>query len=155
MSRVDAMNTLHPSESALVHNDELVQKSEPVQAPVAAPTGATGTGGTSGTADVVHIDHLAAWVNHFGEGLGLHLHPKSLPACWGEHSVVIHEITGLYLAWSALMDMFNPSDPFDDLVQVLVPAPRDWLDLANASAPVVERIKKDVTLCARSGRHVG
>lgn len=140
MGDVDAINTPHSSQSELVQTSTTDSGS---------PTAAQGIN------DVVHLDHLLAWVDRFGPGIGLHMHPKSLPACWAQHPIVIHELTGLFLAWSALMDLFNPSDPFDDLAQVLVPAPRDWLDLTNAGAPAVERVKKDTTLCARSGRHVG
>ena len=105
--------------------------------------------------ELVNPDQLETWITECGPGLGLGVNPRSLASCWAQHPTVIHELTGLYLAWTALHDAFEPTDPGDDLAHYAIPSPRDWLDLSNASVPAVERVIKATTTCARAGHHIG
>ena len=105
--------------------------------------------------ELVNPDQLQTWITECGPGLGLGINPRSLAPCWAQHPPVIHELTGLYLAWTALHDAFEPPDAGDDLAQYAIPAPRDWLDLTNVSVPAVERVIKSTTTCARAGHHIG
>ncbi len=104
---------------------------------------------------MINPDHLHTWIKEFGPGVGVRLAPRSLAACWPQHPEAVHELTGLYLAWTALNDAFTPPDDDDGLAAYTVPAPRDWLDLSNASVPAVDRATKSTTTCARAGHHIG
>lgn len=107
-------------------------------------------------ADVVDLTHLDAWVIEDGPALGLTLGPKGLAKCWSEHPIARHEVTGLFLAWSALGQAFNPAPPSDDdpYPAQVIPGPRDFLDLSNASAAAVTRAIAATTNCARAGTHI-
>ena len=109
--------------------------------------------------NLINTDQLNEWVTHTGPALGLGLNTRSLAPCWAQHPPVVHDLTGLYLAWTALHDAFTPpdadDDADDDLAQYGIPSPRDWLDLSNASAPAIERISKATSTCARAGHHIG
>ncbi len=105
--------------------------------------------------DIINTDQLQTWIDEFGPGLGLRMSNRSLATCWARHPQAVHEITGLYLAWTALSDAFNPPDPEDHLAAFTVPSPRDWLDLSNASTGAVDRATKTATTCARAGHHIG
>ncbi len=103
--------------------------------------------------DIVDTGHLDAWLADTGPALGLTIGPKGLPACWAQHPITRHEVTGLFLAWSALAQAFTPaeSEPF---AAPVVPGPRDFLDLSNASAAAVTRAISASSTCARAGHHV-
>ena len=105
-------------------------------------------------APVVETDHLQRWVEDFGPALGLTVAPKGLPPCWADHPITRHEVTGLFLAWSALMQALNPAESPDPFSVAVVPGPRDYLDLSNASAAVARAVAAGST-CARAGHHVG
>ncbi len=105
--------------------------------------------------ELINPDQLETWITEHGPGLGLLVNSRSLASCWAQHPPVIHEVTGLYLAWTALLDAFALPDADDDLAQYAIPSPRDWLDLSNASVPAVERVIKSTTTCARAGHHIG
>lgn len=75
-----------------------------------------------------------------------------LASCWAEHPAAVHELTGLYLAWTSLISLFlAPPDPDS---ASMVAAPRDWLDLSNATAPAVARCIEATRTCANAGHHV-
>lgn len=107
-------------------------------------------------ADIVNVEHLRAWLIEDGPALGLVIGPKGLPECWAQHPVARHEITGLFLAWSALGQAFAPAPPADDdpCPAQVIPGPRDFLDLSNASAAAVARTLAAGSTCARSGSHI-
>lgn len=80
---------------------------------------------------------------------------SGLAPCWHQHPIVVTELTGIALAWTALLDAFDPPTDADGLTgAVVIPAPRDWLDLANATAPARERAKAATHTCARAGHHI-
>lgn len=107
-------------------------------------------------ADIVDVQHLRDWLLEEGPALGLIVGPKGLPECWAQHPVARHEITGLFLAWSALGQAFVAEPPSDDnpYPTQVVPGPRDFLDLSNASAAAVARAVTVASACARSGDHI-
>lgn len=107
-------------------------------------------------ADIVDVEHLHAWIIEDGPALGLVIGPKGLPECWAQHPVTRHEITGLFLAWTALAQAFTPQPPSDDnpYPAQVVPGPRDFLDLSNASAAAVARAIAAAATCARAGDHI-
>ncbi len=104
----------------------------------------------------VHIPHLDEWLDTFGPGIGLSItsNTKSLAACWAQHPVAVHEITGLYLAWTALVSLFEPPDELTEGQPFMVVNGRDWLDLSNSSDQAVERAKAAAVTCARVGEHI-
>ena len=103
----------------------------------------------------VAVEHLVGWLARFGPSLGLTIGSKGLPACWADHPVARHEVTGLFLAWSALENALDPgAEPQDPYAAIALPGPRDWLDLSNASAPAVARAIAAGATCARAGHHV-
>lgn len=106
--------------------------------------------------DLVDLAHLNTWLTDTGPGLGLTIDTKSLPPCWAQHPITRHEITGLFLAWTALAQAFSPAPPADDnpYPATVVPGPRDFLDLSNASAAAVTRATAAAATCARAGRHI-
>lgn len=106
--------------------------------------------------DVVDVEHLRAWLVEEGPALGLTIGPKGLPECWAQHPVARHEVTGLFLAWSALGQAFTPESPSVDspYPAQVVPGPRDFLDLSNASAAAAARALAAGSTCARSGSHI-
>lgn len=106
------------------------------------------------SAELVPVAALQQWVGEHGPSLGLVVEARAgaLWECWPEHPVAVHELTGLYLAWTALLGALDP-EPVD-VGAIGLPGPRDWLDLANASAPAVARALTTLTTCARSGRHI-
>lgn len=105
---------------------------------------------------VVDVDHLRTWLSTEGPAVGLTISPKGLAGCWAEHPIARHEVTGLFLAWSALSQAFNPTPPADDdpYPAQVVPGPRDFLDLSNASAAAVARAIAATANCARAGSHI-
>jgi len=105
--------------------------------------------------ELVNPEQLGSWITQSGPGLGLGVNQRSLSPCWAQHPTVVHEIAGLYLAWTALHDAFEPADAGDGLAQYAIPSPRDWIDLTNASVPEVERAIQSTTTCAQAGHHIG
>ena len=104
--------------------------------------------------DLVDEAHLHPWLEESGAALGLVIGPKGLPACWAQHPVSRHEVTGLFLAWSALARAFAP-DELEAFSAAPPPGPRDFLDLSNASAAAIARAIHDGATFARAGHHVG
>lgn len=106
--------------------------------------------------DVVDVEHLYAWLSEDGPALGLVMGPKGLPECWAQHPVTRHEVTGMFLAWSALGQAFAPAPPADDdpYPAHVIPGPRDFLDLSNASAAAVARAVAASSTCIRAGHHI-
>jgi len=104
---------------------------------------------------IVETDHLQRWVEDFGPALGLTLDAKGLPACWDQHPIAVHEITGLFLAWTALLQALTPAENPDPFSPTVIPGPRAYLDLSYASATAVARAIAAGATCARAGHHVG
>lgn len=88
------------------------------------------------------------------EALGLTLDAKGLPACWNQHPIAVHEITGLFLAWTALLQALTPAQNPDPFSPTVVPGPRDYLDLSTANAAAGERATAADAACAQAGHHV-
>ena len=96
-----------------------------------------------------HGPALDLAVDDTGSGTGL-------AGCWAQHPAAITDLTGIALAWSALLDAFDPAPPTPGQESAyIVPAPRDWLDLSNATAPARDRIRSATGTCQRAGHHVG
>ena len=101
----------------------------------------------------INVDLLADWLEESGPSLGMVVGTrKGLAACWRKHPDAVHELTGLFLAWRALVAAFttDPRGPGS----VTTPAPRDWLDLSNASAAAVRRVIESTATCSRAKHHV-
>lgn len=104
--------------------------------------------------DIVDLDHLDTWLTDTGPALGLTIGPKGLPACWAQHPITRHEVTGLFLSWTALAQALIPPPDSDPFAAQVMPGPRDFLDLSNASAAAVTRAISAASTCARAGHHV-
>ncbi|MDD2858984.1 MAG: hypothetical protein PHU75_09960 [Candidatus Nanopelagicales bacterium] len=104
----------------------------------------------------VNPEHLQAFLDEHGPSLGLDEGGRSgLAVCWAQHPEAVHDLVGLYLAWSALISAFNlPVGSGAASSQLGAPGPRDWLDLSNASAPAIARAIASTATCQRAGHHI-
>lgn len=101
----------------------------------------------------INADILGEWLHEAGPSLGLTVGTrKGLADCWAQHPAAVHELTGLFLAWKALVAAIT-TDPRGPGA-VATPGPRDWLDLSNASAAAVSRVIAATATCSRAGHHV-
>jgi hypothetical protein len=102
----------------------------------------------------INPELLQGFLHDSGPSLGLEVgHRDGVAACWAAHPDAVHDIVGLFLAWSGLLATFT-TDPRGPGA-LAAPAPRDWLDLSNASAAAVTRITESTRTCARAGHHIG
>lgn len=94
---------------------------------------------------MIDLTALTAWLELDGPNLGLDLtrgNPRTaLPSCWSRHAPVAWEIEGLRRAWGGIREAITSPDPS------YVVAPRDWLDLTNASSQPVLRIHNHLAAC--------
>ena len=109
---------------------------------------------------IIDIEYLHEFLADHGAALGLDPStPGSstgIAGCWDQHPTAIHDLTGIALAWTALIDAFDPAPSPDGTERAyVVPAPRDWLDLTNATVAARDRIKSSTSTCARAGGHIG
>ena len=109
---------------------------------------------------VIELEYLHDFLVDHGPALGLDpTTPASstgIAACWDQHPTAVHDLTGIALAWTALIDAFDPAPSLDGTERAyVVPAPRDWLDLTNATVPARDRIRATTSTCARAGNHIG
>lgn len=72
---------------------------------------------------------------------------KSLAPCWAQHPPAVMELSGIFLAWSGLIAAMRGE-------VAVVPGPRDWLDLTNATVHARERAIAATRNCHRAGSHV-
>jgi hypothetical protein len=108
---------------------------------------------------IVDPDFLREFLADHGAELALDpAEPTSaagIAACWDQHPAAVTDLTGIALAWTALIDAFDPPRDGGDLqAAIVVPAPRDWLDLTNATTPARDRIKAVTSTCVRAGHHI-
>ncbi len=63
--------------------------------------------------ELVNPAPLETWITEHDPGLGLRVSNRSLATCWAQHPQAVHEITGLYLAWTPLDAAFpQPENSF-------------------------------------------
>ena len=97
--------------------------------------------------------NLEDWLADTGPSLGIRVgERKGLAHCWAEHPETVHELTGLFLAWKALIAAFTTDTRGPGAVAT--PGPRDWLDLSNSSAPAIVRAIAATATCVRAGHHI-
>ena len=101
----------------------------------------------------INTELLAGWLEESGPSLGLVVRTrKGLAGCWPEHPDAVHDLTGLFLAWNALVAAFT-TDPRGPGA-VASATPKDWLDLSNSSAAAVKRVVDSTATCSRAGHHI-
>lgn len=105
----------------------------------------------------MNTEHLQAFLDEHGASLGLCAGTRAgLADCWAQHPAAVHDLVGIYLAWSALLAAFNlPVGTGAANAQLGAPGPRDWLDLSNACTPAIARITATTATCHRAGHHIG